>query len=455
MSVAARAIAPVDPAFTCHASSRSSSQRSTLCIAAVSTTEAGFVFRTRAIASSTRSLCSGTKSTPATLGFVSRYVATTWNAFEARPATFAPTSPLPPTTRSVSMSLGFQGRCGERDRLNAVELLREGPDAFDDAHLRPEPELAEAAPVDLVGQLIEARRLRRRDLHGGEHVPDRADDRLHVRVLMDRVEDEPLRLRVARGDPVRLHRVRRGQVRPFLGPRRVVHGQRPSLGREVREAIDDRVESHPDRPAEDRAEPEGRPVEAGFLGASVHLPLRRELRFAVWGRGLALRVFRHDPGRGAVYAAGRRVDELPDARADGAVEQVEDPLVVRLPGQLLPFERDGRVRDVGEGEDDVRIAEGLRDGLAVPDVALEEFVADVLRQVPEGDVPLPELVVEDPDRLAFEGGHLREVADELRPEVARAAGDEDDHGPTYFITMSQLYGIAGSLKGRRASSGFA
>ena len=129
--------------------------------------------------------------------------------------------------------------------------------------------------------------------------------------------------------------------------------------------------------------------------------------------------------------------------------------MVRLPGQLLPFERDGRVRDVGEGEDDVRIAEGLRDGLAVPDVALEEFVADVLRQVPEGDVPFPELVVEDPDRLAFEGGHLREVADQLRPEVARSAGDEDDHGPTYFITTSQLYGIAGSLKGRRASSGVA
>src|SRR5204862_7019330 len=144
MSVAARAIAPVDPAFTCQASSRSSSQRSTLCIAAVSTTEAGFVFRTRAIASSTRSLCSGTKSTPATLGFVSRYVATTWNAFEARPAAFAPTSPLPPTTRSVSMALGVQGRRGERDRLNAVVVLREGPDAFDDAPLRPESERAAA-----------------------------------------------------------------------------------------------------------------------------------------------------------------------------------------------------------------------------------------------------------------------------------------------------------------------
>src|SRR5439155_873343 len=225
----------------------------TLCIAAVSTTEAGFVWRTRAIASSTRSLCSGTNSTPAILGFVSRYVATTWNAFDARLATFAPTSPLPPTTRSVSMALGFQGRRGERDRLNAVKLLRQGPDAFDDAHLRPEPELAEPAPVDLVGQLVEARRLRRRDLHRGEHVPDRADDRLHVRVLMDRVEDEPLRLRVARGDPVRLHRVRRRQVRSLLAPSRVVHRQRPSLGREVREAIDDRVESHPDRPAVDRA----------------------------------------------------------------------------------------------------------------------------------------------------------------------------------------------------------
>src|SRR2546429_1642943 len=455
MSVATRAIAPVDPAFTCHASSRSSSQRSTLCIAAVSTTEAGFVRRTRAIASSTRSLCSGTNSTPAILGFVSRYVATTWNAFDARLATFAPTSPLPPTTRSVSMALGFQGRRGERDRLNAVKLLRQGPDAFDDAHLRPEPELAEAAPVDLVGQLVEARRLRRRDFHRGEHVPDRADDRLHVRVLMDRVEDEPLRLPVARGDPVRLHRVRRRQVRPLLAPGRVVHGQRPSLGREVREAIDDRVESHPDRPAVDRAEPEGRPVEAGLPGPSVHLLLRRELRFAVGGGGLALRVFGDDPGRGAVDAAGRCVDELTDARADGAVKEVEDSLVVRFPRQLLPFERDGGVRDVGEGEDDVRVAEGLRDGLAVADVALEEFVADVLRQVPEGDVPLPELVVEDPDRFAFEGGHLREVADELRPEVARAAGDEDDHGPTYFITMSQLYGIAGSLKGRRASSGVA
>src|SRR5207253_6922434 len=163
----------------------------------------------------------------------------------------------------------------------------------------------------------------------------------------------------------------------------------------------------------------------------------------------------NDPGSGTVDAAGQRVDELPNTRTDGAIEEVEDPLVVRLPRQLLPCEGDGGVRDVGEGEDHVRVAEGLRDGLALADVALEEFVADVLRQVPEGDVPFPELVVEDSDRFAFEGGHLWEVADELRPEVARAAGDEDDHGPTYFITMSQLYGIAGSLKGRRASSGFA
>src|SRR5439155_1598752 len=70
MSIATLAREPVDPAFTCHARSRSSSHRSTSSIASASMTADGFVLRTRTMPSSTFSLGSSTKLMPGCLGLV-------------------------------------------------------------------------------------------------------------------------------------------------------------------------------------------------------------------------------------------------------------------------------------------------------------------------------------------------------------------------------------------------
>ena len=89
----------------------------------------------------------------------------------------------------------------------------------------------------------------------------------------------------------------------------------------------------------------------------------------------------------------------------------------------------------GEVHDHVRTGDGRRDELGVADIAVDERVAPVLDDVGER-----RRVARVGQRIEVDDLHvvglLEHVADEVRPDEAGAAGDDEPHRRPSVISMS-------------------